>query len=434
MLIKLPLSLAVAASLAVLAGGCGGSTRAIRIAVISDCEGITSAGYEFALAGAELPLLERGAKLRGRKPSEGITGASVAGRSVELLFGCARGFSRTSELAELRRLVERDGADVVIGGDVAGDGLAARDYAKRHRGVTFIVNETDQSFTLQDPAPNLFRFRPSVAQWGAGLGTYAYRTLGWRSAVTVAEDDHFGWTSVAGFIAEFCSLGGNVVQRLWGPGGGNFTSLAARVSRKADGVFLPDGIFDSRGFVSALAARRGNLAHSLVIGDVVVAENAGDRRLLGVVASNTTPWAISRAWRAYLAELAHRFPSIKVEKFTALDWLDAMEPVLEALQQVHGDLSHGERRLQAALARLRFDSPEGRRWVDSRHQEVGPIYLGRVEEGGQVTRLGVVSHVRQIRAVPKVEQTFGGYFSGTTPAPSRTQPTCRHGHPPPWAR
>jgi hypothetical protein len=35
--------------------------------------------------------------------------------------------------------------------------------------------------------------------------------------------------------------------------------------------------------------------------------------------------------------------------------------------------------------------------------------------------------------VPNVDQTFGGYFSGSDPLPSKTAPACRHGTPPPRA-
>ena len=112
----------------------------------------------------------------------------------------------------------------------------------------------------------------------------------------------------------------------------------------------------------------------------------------------------------------------------ALDFFDSVEPAVEALEQVHGDLSRGERRLMDALARLKFDSPEGPRRLDSNHQAIGVIYLGKMvrDEKGKLT-------VRTIRVVPNVDQSFGGYFSGTT-AVSRTQPSCKRGHVPSWAR
>src|SRR5439155_19169496 len=81
------------AAVALVAGsGCGGSrTEPVRIGVLSDCYGPFSSAHELIVASAELPLIERGAWLRGRNPSDGIEGASVAGRRVELLVGCVTG-------------------------------------------------------------------------------------------------------------------------------------------------------------------------------------------------------------------------------------------------------------------------------------------------------------------------------------------------------
>ena len=36
-------------------------------------------------------------------------------------------------------------------------------------------------------------------------------TLGWRRAAVLAPDQPWGWQPAAGFVAEFCALGGEVV-------------------------------------------------------------------------------------------------------------------------------------------------------------------------------------------------------------------------------
>jgi branched-chain amino acid transport system substrate-binding protein len=105
---------------------------------------------------------------------------------------------------------------------------------------------------------------------------------------------------------------------------------------------------------------------------------------------------------------------------------DEMEPVLEALVQVHGDLSHGERPFRKALARLHFRAPNGETSLDRRRQAIAPVYLRQVQK-----RRGKLV-VRQIGVVPNVEQTFGGYFGPKTPPPGRNQPTCKRRKPPPW--
>ena len=48
-------------------------------------------------------------------------------------------------------------------------------------------------------------FNGDGAQWNAGLGDIAYNKLHWRTAAVVSDDYSFGWTSTAGFIADFCA-------------------------------------------------------------------------------------------------------------------------------------------------------------------------------------------------------------------------------------
>ncbi len=421
----------VAFGLAALAGGCGSSVKPIRVAVISDCEGPFASQYEADIAAAELPLVERGARLRGANPSDGLRRASVAGNVVELLVGCERWGDRWTLLAELRRLVEREGASVVIGPPFTGDGVAVREYAKTQPGVTFLLASTEQSATLKQPAPNVFRFSIDAAQWAAGVGSYAYRRLGWRRVITVGEDDPSGWPVVAGFVAEFCSLGGTVVQRLWtGVDPVALGRLARGISpRQADGVyFAGNSVQPSRSFVTALDRRRPGLARSLVGGATMLFENQ-DARMLGVIGVSPSPLTADPSWQRFTSELAKTFPHAGALPFLVFSEYDAMKAALEALDQVHGDVSHGERRFMATLGHLKLDASVGPIRLDTRRQAIGPTFLGTVarDASGRLV-------VRQLRVVPGVEQTFGGYFSPTTPAPSRTQPVCKRGRTPAWAR
>src|SRR5262245_2887097 len=102
-------TVALIAGVVLMLGSCGGSsTEPFRIAVLSDCYGQFSTAHELILASAELPLVERGGTLSGRRPSDGIEGASAAGRRVELLVGCVTGTEDV--IPEARRLVEELGA------------------------------------------------------------------------------------------------------------------------------------------------------------------------------------------------------------------------------------------------------------------------------------------------------------------------------------
>ena len=409
--------------------------------MIADCKGFFGAFYNQALAGAELPLIRRGGKLKGPRPSDGLEGASVAGKRVQLLLGCEDYLSAKSTLAEARRLVEQEGANVIVASSGEGDGLLIRDYAKRQPGIVFSATSFEPETTLQEPAPNLFRFNLDSAQSMAGLGAYAYHVLGWRKVVTFGEDDPSGWPVVAGFVAEFCSLGGNVAKRLWASSELNdWAPVIAQIpSKGVDGVLMASSLQGTRGFFEAY----GRLHHDLLqrvlaSGFALIFAGQGpttngrpsglSSRLLGVVAGYRLPFrSPAPAWVKYLNEFQKTFPGIQ----GGLDvpYYNAMEAVLEALEHVHGDLSHGERRLMAALHRLQLDAPDGRIRLDANRQAIGPNYLSRVERDGRGQLV-----IRTFRTVPNVDQTFNGYFSATTPAASRTQPPCKHGNPPPWAR
>ena len=53
-----------------------------------------------------------------------------------------------------------------------------------------------------------------------------------------------------------------------------------------------------------------------------------------------------------------------------------MAATLQALDEVHGDLSGGERRFMAALAKVTLDAPNGRFSLDSKHLGSGPTTSG----------------------------------------------------------
>src|SRR5512134_19553 len=111
---RVALLLAVA-SLAVGGAGCSGGERPMRIGLLTDCRGIFSGYEDGMLAGAELPLLRRGARLTNGQPSGGVSEARAAGRNLELIRGCTEESEHSILVEEVRRLVEVEGVDAVVG-------------------------------------------------------------------------------------------------------------------------------------------------------------------------------------------------------------------------------------------------------------------------------------------------------------------------------
>jgi branched-chain amino acid transport system substrate-binding protein len=435
--LRVPLALLVLC-LALPLASCGGRGAAtVRIGVLADCEGIAGYGREASYAGAELALIQHGARTLGPAPANGVSETQVSGKQIQLALGCGDGTGQTA-LSEARRLVDQLGANVLIGPALEGEALALKDYAKRRPATTFIeANATAQSLTLDDPAPNVFRFTADGAQLSAGLGAYAYRTLGWRTAVTVGHDDGpfvlegFEYTQVAGFVAEFCALGGKIIKRVWSSPR-EVSAYAA--GGRADGFFVADpGDFETE-----FGALRGSLAKRIVggywLGEAPLLEPELEQRLAGVVTGGwqgQPPTELTPAWRDYLAAMQTAFPGLlglDAQIVTAFAYYVDMEAVIEALERVHGDLSGGERRFQAALAKLRFNSPLGPIQLDENRQSVAANVLGQLQRSPD----GAVTY-RTIRVVPNVDESFGGYFRTNGPPPSESYPPCRRGDPPSWA-
>jgi branched-chain amino acid transport system substrate-binding protein len=428
-----------ASALAVLAASCGGTKQSIRIAVLADCEGYLAGVYDVSLAGAELPLLQRGGRLVGAKPSDGIEGLSVGGRKVDLLFGCAG--ELTSGAVELRRLVESEGAEIVVGPGIVPLGIVMVDYAKHQPGITFAVTSWEV-LTALDPGPNVFRFTGGYAQGEAGLGSYAYHQLGWRRAVTIAYPDALGWGWAAGPVAEFCSLGGDIVDRVWlydSPE--KQAALLAQIRTKGvDGYFVMTNGPEAGAFLEQLAKSERRLGRKVV--STAAAVTGLDRadaarlgkRLVGITAAWDVPGPFLPQFAAYATAYRKAFPRFADAAdgtFHLFDiyYRNAMDAVLRALEASGGDLSDGQRRFREALARVELDAPNGHIRLDANRQAVGPTYLLQVSgnKGGALD-------YKVLKTVENVDASFGGHFGPGDALPDRTQPPCRHGSPPPWAR
>src|SRR5262245_13553907 len=424
----------------------GGQEQPIRIAVFNQCYGPFGAGHEAQLGAAELPLIERGAKLTGPKPSDGLAGAEVAGRKVELLIGCAAeggdALGSPQELLEVRRLVEHERAEVVVGlgGPMT---IALREYAKRHPSVAFVPTIPYQSTAFRNPAPNLFSIFPDFAMKSAGLGAYAYNVLGWRRAVTIDADNNLGWTTTAGFVAPFCGLGGHIVKRIWVPhpnGAANSKAAAAQVPRqRIDGIHFGAGdnfVLIELGRTNPLFS--GDVGRKIVghwynlRADPKLHEVFG-RRLDGVADEPETLNPSNPAFGRFARLYTKVFPKHNsfFGRYGGQYHYTAMEAILRALERVDGDLSDRRRRFMAALANTDIAGPPGRLRLDSRRQAIGPAYVDRLRWNPKTKSLDAV----ETFTYPNVDQTFGGYFTPDMPPPSRTSPPCRKlRNPPTWMR
>ncbi len=126
-----------------------------------------------------------------------------------------------------------------------------------------------QDTTLKVQAPNFFRFNGDGAQWNAGLGEIAYNQLGWSKAAVIADDYSFGWTSAAGFIADFCAAGGQVTKRVFPPlNTTDYSSFAQQAAPNVDGTFVAVGGAGLIPFLKAYEQAKGPIDPKKFMGNL----------------------------------------------------------------------------------------------------------------------------------------------------------------------
>jgi branched-chain amino acid transport system substrate-binding protein len=424
-------SVTLAVVLALGAASCGGRADPFRLAIQVECQGAFEGFADEELAGAFLPLLERGAHLTGSSPSDGIEGASIGGRPVEVKQACTESLNPTYAVVQTRELLETWHPDAVVGsGQFAQDAFVMRDLAKRYPDVTFVLTEPPaQEATLYHPAPNVFRVVPDNAQSVAGLGAFAYRTLGWRRAAVVGwgypaatSDD---WELAAGFMAEFCALGGTATRddgRAWTDPKGS----AARYAGSVDGVAVLVAWGLPESFLREMA-KRGGLSKRVVLGGWGAEANGFTARgvsLQGVVVASRQPLdAGPPAWRRYVAAFERAYPALpRPTSVGSVGYRNGVEAIATGLEAADGDVA----RLRQRLAAETVPTVPVASVFDPHRQAVSTVFLSRLGASGQ-------ADARELSVVPGVEQTFGGIFGPPASAPTAASSSCdQSAKPPPW--
>lgn len=428
-------SSSAAASSSSTAASSAAPSNALKIGIMSDCAGAFGAFYNADIGGAQAYFIaHNGAKANGAAPSSGISGGTIAGHPIKIVgYGCANDTAATA-LKEVRRLVEQNGAQVVIGPLSGDEGIAVANYSKTQPGLTFINGTSGaQDTTLKVQSPNFFRFNGDGAQWNGGVGDVAYRKLGWRHAVVIMDDYAFGWTSAAGFIADFCAAGGTVT-RLYPPlGTTDYSSYIAQIPQKFDGLFSAVGGSGTLAFLKQYVQARGpfktnTLAGNIFIGDPAILAAAHNNGLGALEGTPTNEDTTSANASAYISALKQAYPaptnslpkpgtlvSLANSVFT-VNYYDAAWALDKALTAVHGDLSNGQAALHKALATTSLpDAAYGPITLDHNRQAIVTNYIAKVTPTG----------IHTIYSVPNVTQAFGGTFTATTPSPGRGQPACQ---------
>jgi branched-chain amino acid transport system substrate-binding protein len=432
-------ALAVAVLTGVASAASSGSAAGtpIKIGIMSDCKGAFGSFDAQDQAGVFAAMAQyAGAKVKDpNDPRKGITGGAIAGHPLKIVaVGCG---SDSADLAikETKRIMEQNSADIMIGPLSGDESVAIANYAKAHPTKTFVDGAAGaQDTTLKVRAPNFFRFNGDGAQWNAGLGDLAYHKLGWKTAAVVMDNYSFGWTSAAGFIAEFCAVGGKVVQRVNPPlNTTDYSTYAQQLKTNVDGTFVAVGGSGLIPFLKAYEQAHGPIDSKKFIGNLFWGTPGEFESLsndvsgayvggAGTAGDLNTPAAKKYA-NNVIGKYFKQIPPGGAaapqasSTFTFGYYINTVG-LLMGLKAVNGDISGGQKKLQAAIGKVVINGPYGKVKLDKNRQAIlTTFYQQLYTKGGKLA-------VKTVGAVPNVNQTFGGTFSSSTPAPGPNQPTC----------
>ena len=338
--------------------------------------------------------------------------------------------------------MEQEDADILVGPLSGDEGIAVANYAKENPDKTFVNGIAGaQDSTLKVQAPNFFRFHPDGAQWSAGLGDYAYNELGWKKAAIIGDDYSFPYTSLAGFVAEYCSIGGDITKRVWAPlGEEDYSSYISQIPDDVDGLYVGIGGSGLINFLKQYKEQKGKIDTEKMMGNVFW----DDPLVLAEVGKDLDRRQDLRDDRGGLGRarggLLHRGPQDQLRRRDRrrrpvglhLRLLHRHDRPDQAASRRSGATSPTRRRSRRRCRRRTLsgdEAPWGDVKLDDNRQAISNVFLKEIV--ADKTGDGVPD-VKTISSIPEVDQSFGGVFTADTPAPDRENPKCEKGTPPPW--
>jgi branched-chain amino acid transport system substrate-binding protein len=432
----LPLALLVVGGTVATSGALATPAQSdeVKIAIMTDCKGAFAFGYEVDSAGALAALSQyAGAKPKNKKkPSAGITGGTAGGKNLNVVgIGCGDE-SPALALKETRRLMVQLGGDVMIGPLSGDEAVSIANWAKANPKKTVIIGTAgSQDPTMQIAPKNLFRYHGDGAQWNAGLGEIVYKKLGWRTAALIGDDYSFPWTSAAGIIADFCGIGGKITKRVWTPPqGGDYAPYIRQLPPpdKVDGYFWLVGGANTGAALTAFEQAYGSVnakQHSgnlflYFLGNFATVAPKLVGSYFGGFGTAQTGLKTARA-NTYVKQAGKWYPGVAdVNDGFFYNYWNAAWALVQGLNKSNGAVGAA---LQKALPRTLKPAFQvannGVLKLDSRRQAIQDQYPLQIVKGKGGKPAALVAGY-----VPNVDQTFGGTFGPSKPAPGRNFPPC----------
>jgi branched-chain amino acid transport system substrate-binding protein len=314
-------------------------------------------------------------------------GQKAGGREIQLLNEDDEAKPDVA-LTKLKKLVERDRVDLLVGPVSSVVALAIRNYV-HDSGVPLVVPVafTRVLTSPQQASPNIFRIAETTDQSDYPMGAWMVKHTKYRKVVVMATDFVAGRHAVEAFMAGFKAAGGEIVKEIYAPlNTPDFAPYLAQAgSLQADAVYAWFAGADAIRFVKqykeyGLPGRMALTGHGVLVDDTILPA-IGDAAL-GIVTMSSYSAALgSSVNQAFVREYeqAHKtWPS----RYSEAGWVTA-QLITAALDDLKGDLSDRGRvgeALRRALPRIK--APRGPLEFDAYRQVICSIIVTRTEKQG----------------------------------------------------
>ncbi len=325
-------------------------------------------------------------------------GMKAGGREIVVIKEDSEGKPDVG-LTKAKKLVERDGVNLILGPTNSATALAIRDYIHA-QGIPLVIPQANTR-VLTAPgrfSPWLIRLIETSDQGCYPMGGWMVKNTPYRKVIAMGADFVIGHHSAEAFIAGFKAAGGQVVKEIYPPlNTPDFAPYLAQITATpADFVWAWLGGADSPRFVKqyqeyGLKGKVPLYGYNTLVDDVVLPA-IGDPALGIITVGHYTAAIDTPANKAFVQEFEQKhknWPS----RFAETGYT-AAQLITQAIGDLKGAVEDRAKLRDALLAAAeRIQSPRGPIRFDKYQQVITDIYIMKVERRGDRLVNAVVERI-----------------------------------------
>src|SRR5882757_4634305 len=311
---------------------------------------------------------------------------TIAGRKVEIIKEDDQ-FNPQVGLQKVKKLVESDKVDLVVGVQASNVALAVLNYMKQQKAF-YVVSGAGTDAITWDRYPYLFRTSISAYQLSTPMANYVYDNLG-KETVTTASDYAGGRDVIAQFKGPYVARGGKILKEIWPPlGTTDFSPYLIDIKSINPPVtydFMPgaDAIRFIQQYHEFGLKEKMPLTGFTIIDSLTM--SALGKSAVGVISATTyTDTVDNPESKKFVADYHAKYNALP-DIFSDYGYV-AARAIDEALKMTDGNSSDKDK-LAEAMTKVKFNAPRGPFRMDPvTHNPIEDIHICQVVESeGKVT-------------------------------------------------